>query len=132
MESYGIEMQGKFIIEKLATGIRRIKEQYMDQETKPGFLVSENVVIVILPFVDNSISRESDPGLKLRDISTVEDKEKTVYDLILRNPMIGRKEIQSYIDLEKTQTIELLNKLRDLGLIIKTGNGPATGYKVLK
>jgi len=120
------------IIEKLATGIRRIKEQYMDQETKPGFLVSENVVIVILPFVDNSISRESDPGLKLRDISTVEDKEKTVYDLILRNPMIGRKEIQSYIDLEKTQTIELLNKLRDLGLIIKTGNGPATGYKVLK
>ena len=38
---------------------------------------------------------------------------------------------QDKIDLEKSQTIEVLNKLRESGLIIKIGNGPATSYKVL-
>lgn len=35
------------------------------------------------------------------------------------------------INIEKSQTIELINKLREAGKIIKVGNGPATGYKVL-
>ena len=71
-----------------------------------------------MPFVKKSSDHEFEPGIRLNDISAVEEK-KTVYDFILRNPMIGRKEIQSHIDLGKIQTTELLNKLRDLGLIIK-------------
>lgn len=45
--------------------------------------------------------------------------------------MIKRVDIQRQINLEKSQTIELINKLRASGKIIKIGNGPSTGYKVL-
>ena len=120
------------IIEKLATGIRRIKEQYIDQEIKPSFLVSENAVIVVLPYVKESTSQKYITEIDQRDISLLTSKERTVYDLILQQPMIKRADIQKHIDLEKSQTIKLLNNLRDSGWIIKVGNGPATGYKALE
>ncbi len=120
------------IIEKLATGIRRIKEQYISQEIKPSFLVSENAVVVVLPYVKESISQKHGLEAETRDSSILIGKEKVIYDLIRQHPMIKRAKIQSHIDLEKSQTVELLNKLRDSGWIIKVGNGPATGYKILE
>ncbi len=119
------------IIEKLATGIRRIKEQYIAQEVKPSFLVSENAVVVVLPYLNESISQNHGLAKDVRETRILEGKEKTVYDLIRQQPMIKRVEIQKHINLEKSQTIELLNKLRYSGMIIKVGNGPATGYKIL-
>lgn len=119
------------IIEKLATGIRRIKEQYISQEVKPSFLVSENAVVVVLPYVSESINQEQGLVKEVRDAKKLVGKERIVYDLIMQKPMIKRAEVQKHIDLEKSQTIELLNKLRDSGMIIKVGNGPATGYKIL-
>lgn len=116
------------IIEKLATGIRRIKEQYIGQRDKPIFRVSENSVIVILPYIqeseraENKIVRENDLNLT--------SKERKIYELIRSKPFIKRVEIQKSIHLEKSQTVELLNGLREMGLIIKVGNGPATGYKI--
>lgn len=120
------------IIEKLATGIRRIKEQYINQEIKPRFLVSENAVVVILPYVKEALSLVQEVKMESRDTNILVGKEIFVYDLIRQHPMIKRAEIQSQINLEKSQTVELLNKLRDSGWIIKMGNGPATGYKVLE
>ena len=68
---------------------------------------------------------------QIRDKSAIYGNEKLVYELISHNPGIKRASIQDKIDLEKSQTIEVLNKLRESGLIIKIGNGPATSYKVL-
>jgi len=120
------------VIEKLATGIRRIKEQYMNQEIKPSFLVSENAIVVVLPYVKESLSQIERINTEYKDTNFSSDKEKIIYNLIRQHPMIKRAEIQRHIDLEKSQTIELLNKLRDSGRIIKVGNGPATGYKILE
>ncbi len=120
------------IIEKLATGIRRIKEQYMNKEVKPSFLVSENAVVVVLPYVNESINQNRSLVKEVRDTKILMDKEKIAYELIRHQPMIKRVEIQKHIELEKSQTIELLNKLRASGIIIKVGNGPATGYKILE
>lgn len=117
------------IIEKLATGIRRIKEQYIEQDVKPQFLTSENSVVIILPFV-NQVSKQKKDHSFVKE-STLEGKENEIYEIINRNPMIKRLDIQRQINLEKSQTIELINKLRVSGKIIKVGNGPATGYKVL-
>lgn len=117
------------IIEKLATGIRRIKEQYIDQEVKPQFLTSENSVVIILPFVNQSAKQRSDHSFVKEN--TLEGKENEIYEIIIHSPMIKRLDIQRLINLEKSQTIELINKLRESGKIIKVGNGPATGYKVL-
>ncbi|GAU78342.1 RNA-binding domain-containing protein [Fusibacter sp. 3D3] len=118
------------IIEKLATGIRRIKEQYMDQDVKPQFLTSENAVVIILPFMKQSKKAHFNVSFVKED--SFEGKENEIYRIIRQNPMIKRVTIQSLINLEKSQTIELINKLRAAGKIIKVGNGPATGYKILE
>ena len=117
------------IIEKLATGIRRIKEQYIEQDVKPQFLTSENSVVIILPFINQSSRRQNDVSYVKE--SLLEGKEKEIYFIIKQSPMIKRADIQRQINLEKSQTIELINKLRASGKIMKVGNGPATGYKVL-
>lgn len=116
------------IIEKLATGIRRIKEQYMGQMNKPIFRVSENSVIVILPYIQESESQKNEI-VRENDLNLT-SKERKIYELIRSKPFIKRIEIQNNIHLEKSQTVELLNGLREMGLIIKVGNGPATGYKI--
>ncbi len=117
------------IIEKLATGIRRIKEQYIDQELKPRFMVSENSVVVVLPFVSESSRRHN---LKVQNNeSFLEGNERQIYEFIMNSPGIKRADIQGQIGLEKSQTIELLNRLRESGRIIKVGNGPSTGYKII-
>ena len=117
------------MIEKLATGIRRIKEQYVDQKVKPQFLTSENSVVIILPFV-NQEGTQNDRDFFVSE-SDLQGKESEIFDMIKQNPLIKRVDIQSLIKLEKSQTIELINKLRTSGKIIKVGNGPATGYKVI-
>ncbi len=118
------------IIERLATGIRRIKEQYLHQKSKPNFKVSQNAVIVVLPYVQevlgNSHKLIDEMEIRLNGVESV------VHKLIKDNPMIKRIDIQKNIGLEKTQTVEILKKLRLDGWIIKSGNGPATGYKILK
>lgn len=118
------------IIEKLATGIRRIKEQYIEQAVKPQFLTSENSVVIILPFVNQVVKDQNDVLFVMESI--LEGKENEIYGIIKQSPLIKRVEIQRQIKLEKSQTIELINKLRTSGKIIKVGNGPATGYKVLE
>lgn len=45
------------IIEKLATGIRRIKEYYKDYQNKPEFIVLENSITVILPNISDEIDQ---------------------------------------------------------------------------
>ncbi|PKM65209.1 MAG: hypothetical protein CVU95_16210 [Firmicutes bacterium HGW-Firmicutes-2] len=115
------------IIEKLATGIRRIREQYADQHVKPQFITSEHSVTVVLPFLGHSLSNNSNSISEEEHIW--EGKEQLIYNLIKKHPMIKRVDIQKNIDLEKSQTIELINKLRKAGRIIKVGNGPATGYR---
>jgi len=117
------------IIEKLATGIRRIKEQYSEQDVKPQFLTSENSVVIILPFVNQSSKEQNNVSFVKEN--TLKSKENEIYAIIKQSPMIKRVDVQSQINLEKSQTIELINKLRESGEIIKVGNGPATGYKVL-
>lgn len=118
------------IIERLATGIRRIKEQYMDHEVKPKFLTTEHSVVIVLPFIQPSdIPKLEDSTVMETDFDR---RDETIYLLIKKNPLIKRADIQKQIQLEKSQTIERINHLKKLGKIMAVGNGPATGYKVLE
>ncbi len=117
------------IIEKLATGVRRIKEQYLYQQVKPRFIVSDHAVVVVLPFIKDSSTHGT--VSENHEQTHLPARELRLYNLIKRNPGIKRAEIQKQIQLEKSQTIELLNNLRNSGRIMKIGNGPSTGYKVV-
>ena len=116
-------------IEIISPGIRRIKEQYMDYEVKPKFLTTEHAVVIILPFIQQS---ELNSMVEITVMETDFDQiDEMIYLLIKKNPMIKRADIQKQIQLEKSQTIERINRLKKSGKIMTVGNGPATGYKVL-
>ena len=116
-------------IEIISPGIRRIKEQYMDYEVKPKFLTTEHAVVIILPFIQQS---ELNSMVEITVMETDFDQiDEMIYLLIKKNPMIKRADIQKQIQLEKSQTIERINRLKKSGEIMTVGNGPATGYKVL-
>lgn len=143
------------IVEKLATGIRRIKEYYHAYDVTPKFLVGDHSVTVILPKIaitgrkirnvqaqenqhdqmaEQNLNREQS-GLPEKVTSSLvvkpelNEKEQLMYQLICENPAITRAELQNHIDLGKTQTAEIIQNLRHKGYIIKTGNGPKSAYK---
>lgn len=113
------------IIEKLATGIRRIKEYYQKYEVKPVFKITDNSITVILPKVIN-VSFEQDK-IAIKQLNPTQLK---IYNLLRLNDGMRRSEIEAELGLKKSQTIDLLKGLRERSLIIQTGNGPNTKYSL--
>jgi ATP-dependent DNA helicase RecG len=118
------------IIEKLVTGIRRIKEYYKESNVKPQFLISENSILVILPKIKPEAFIVKENESERFDI--LKDKEKEIYELVLREGYLNRVEIQKKINLGKSQTIELINSLINKHFLLKTGQGKATKYSRTK
>ncbi|MCT4617862.1 MAG: hypothetical protein N4A62_00480 [Marinisporobacter sp.] len=116
------------IIERLATGIRRIKEYYKDSPVNPSFEISENTIKVILPNI-NSNSRETDfMNTRKMLIDELIGNEKSIVQYILREGSITRRKAETILSLKKTQTISLLNTLQEKGIVIKVGSGKGTKY----
>ncbi len=114
------------IIEKLATGIRRIKEYYRDSEVKPTFLVSDNSIIIVLPKI--GLLKNNELITQSNRLERLTEKERFIYDLINKQGALRRVDIEKEIRLKKSQTIDMINKLRDLNIIMQVGNGPTTKY----
>jgi len=116
------------IIEKLATGIRRIKEHYQEFQVTPIFSVSENSIQIILPKV-NMTTDTRKRGDDYR-ISSLNDKEKIIYNYIKSKGTITRKEAEDLLGLKKTQTAQVLKRLYELNVIMQIGSGRSTRYKI--
>lgn len=114
------------IIEKLATGVRRIKEYYQDYEVKPQFEINENSIVVILPRIILPEENNYRPmGLDQYDLN---DNEQLIYRIIDERGALSRSEIEDEIGLKKSQTIDLIQGLRELKLISQIGRGRTTKY----
>lgn len=114
------------IIEKLATGIKRIKEYYQDYDVKPIFRVTENVIIVVLPKVNaEGMDNEKYFETILEDLN---DHEQRIFKLLKRDGAKTRKEIELKLNLKKTQTSDLLRNMRNQDLIVQIGSGRSTKY----
>lgn len=113
------------IIEKLATGIRRIKEYYQDYEAKPVFKVTENSITVILPKVVNG---EYDH--QIESLEKLNLNEHLIYNLLRANGAMRRADLEVELSLKKSQTVDLLNNLRAYKLISQIGNGRNTKYVI--
>ncbi len=118
------------IIEKLATGIRRIREYYRDAMVKPVFHVSENSILVVLPRIQPV--QEVKDSMGKTSYGQMSEKEKTIYQLIETKGPIARGNIEKEIGLGKSQTIELINQLRSHGLVTTIGQGRSTQYIITK
>ena len=116
------------IIEKLATGVRRIKAYYKDSAKKPEFHVSENSITVVLPKISSN-TEDSDKGF-ISKLDSMSEIAKEIYEVISNKGPISRADIEKEINLGKSQTIFWITQLRDERLIIQLGRGRNVTYQV--
>jgi ATP-dependent DNA helicase RecG len=124
------------IIERLATGIRRIKESYQYTGLKPQFHVAQNSIKVVLPKINEKKMRseliakknasESHETFKEQVFS--EDEER-ICNHLKQHKKISRKEVEALLELKKTQTIKILNQLIEKNEIERVGKGNKIYYK---
>lgn len=116
------------IIEKLGTGIRRIKEYYQEYEVEPSFEIYENSIKVILPKIDAEFSSVGIASGAMRDALSVNERE--ILHLLENGGSFNRHEIEMKLGLKRTQTGDLLKKLRGINLVVKIGSGSQVRYKL--
>ncbi|TAH60230.1 MAG: hypothetical protein EWM50_06775 [Gottschalkiaceae bacterium] len=117
------------IIERLATGIRRIKGYYKDKNVNPEFLIAQNSIKVILP----KISSQKNTTVKLNDTNVnandMNENELKIVKHLNSTGRISRKEAEEILSLKKTQAVQVLGGLIDKGIIIRVGSGRNTAYE---
>ncbi len=101
------------LVEHFGTGIRRILDVYKNSTRKPIFDVSENLVKIILPTIQEKITLSSD--------------ENKVY-LAVRGRTVSSSGVMSKTGLKKTKTNKILNELVKLGYIQSSGTGRGIKY----
>lgn len=125
------------IIERLATGIRRIKGYYKLYNVSPRFHICPNSIKVVLPKViaDNISVNESEVNWLYERmderIDELNEMEITLLKQLKIIHTISRKQAEDIVGLKKTQTVQILNDLVNKGLIIRVGRGKDTIYKLV-
>ena len=106
------------LIEKFGTGIRRIKEAYTDSQTKPSFEVTENIIKVTLPLLNEKMDLTQD--------------ELAVYSVLSKNINKPISEIMSSpgIEFGKSKVTEILKRLASKKLVDIEGTGRGTKYRI--
>lgn len=103
------------IIEKFGTGIMRINYAYEDALCKPDYQVFENSIKVVLPVI------EKKPNLTI--------EEKSIIDVLKREDVLTRKQIEKQTSLGKDKSIRVLNSLIEKKMVEKFGAGRGVKYR---
>jgi len=114
------------IIEKMGTGIRRIKFAYKSFGVEPLFKVYQNSIQIVLPRM--SIEQQS-ASLTMVDVHLSLEEEKLV-NYIKGSDGITRGDVESFLGVKKTKATKLLNTLVDKKVILKQGSGKNILYKI--
>ena len=113
------------IIERLATGIRRIREYYKNSGVNPEFLIAQNSIKVILPKINHK-TISSEPLNKFEN--QLNETELKIMKFVKFTGRITRKKAEEILSLKKTQTVQVLGRMVDKGVLIKVGAGRNTSY----
>lgn len=113
------------IIERLATGIRRIKEYYRNSGVNPEFLIAQNSIKVILPKVNSKT--DSTEAINNAE-KHLNEGERKIMKFVKSTGRITRKEAEEILSLKKTQTVQILGGMLDKGVLLKVGVGRNTSY----
>ncbi|MDU1827996.1 ATP-binding protein [Anaerococcus sp.] len=107
-------------IEKLGTGVYRIKEAYKSSNSQAIFDVSENYVTVILPVIEK------------RRVTELSDEAQEILMLLNTYDSLSRADLELKTGHNKTKIIRVLNELIDYGMVEVLGRGRATKYQSIK
>lgn len=105
------------IIEKFGTGIMRINYAYENVLSKPDYQIYENSIKVVLPVI------EKVPNLTM--------EERNVINVLQKEDILSRKQIEKLTSLGKDKSIRVLNSLIEKRMIEKLGAGRGVKYKCL-
>jgi len=104
------------LIEKIATGIRRIKSHYREYDSKPDFQTTANSVRVVLP------------NVLYKKVIALSGREKEIIDLFKDKEFLATKDISEALGIKKTQTNKYLNELASKRQLKKIGNSRNIKY----
>ncbi len=113
------------IIEKMGTGVRRIKYAYRSFDQSPEFKIFENSIQVILPRMS---MEQLTQGTNFKHVSLTIEEEKLL-NYIKSSKGFNRAEVENYMNIGKTKATSLLNGLIHKEMIVKVGVGKNTIYK---
>lgn len=111
------------IIERLASGIRRIKEYYKNSGVTPEFLIAQNSIKVILPKINHKTNTWQ-PLNKFEN--KLNETELKIMKYVKLTGRITRRKAEEILSLKKTQTVQVLGEMIDKGVLIKVGAGRNT------
>lgn len=103
-------------VEIFGTGVRRILDAYKGALAKPNFNITDNAVVVSLPYIDNPV------------ILTVD--EQLVLQVFSDNRVLASSDIIAMTSLNKAKVTRLLKSLLSKNKIVKFGEGRATKYSL--
>lgn len=102
------------VIERFGTGIRRINEAYFGYDQKPGFVIKDTFIKVILP---NVLFNDADMNEETRVLNLLDIKVE-----------ITRQDVEILLKVNKTKAVALLNKLIADDLVKSVGTGRKVVY----
>ncbi len=114
------------IVEKMGTGVRRIKYAYKEYEEDPEFKLYENSIQVILPRISIQDSHKKSE-IKRQPLTAEGEK---LLNYIKASEGIKRSEVEKFMNVGKTKATNLLNELVNKKYLIKVGVGKNTVYKI--
>jgi ATP-dependent DNA helicase RecG len=112
------------IIERMGTGIRRIKTAYREISQKPVFEVMENSIRIVLP--KQNIEDSKRIGGREAERLSVEEAEAVKYIRSVKGAQ--RSDIEEILGVKKTKATEILNQLIKKRMVRKVGSGKGTRY----
>lgn len=113
------------LIEAYGTGIMKINSSYANYSRKPVIEVSDNAFKITLPNM-NYFNKD----ISSVNIVKLTDNEDKILSLLKERQLLARKEIQLELGISQSTAILLLSKMQKENLIIKTGAGKNTKYKI--
>ena len=102
------------IIESFGTGIKRIKNSYINARNKPEFHIFENSIKVILPEIELQLPLSI-------------DQEKVF--LAIQNNTLSSSQIANMVGFGKNKVLKILNELIEMSYAVKIGRGRGTKYE---
>ena len=111
------------LIEAYGTGMKKIMGAYENSNKKPVIEATDNAFKIVLPNLNEGNSSSTVAGAD-------NEVEQPVLDFIRENGSITRKEVETTMDMNQTAAGRLLSKMIQKNLIVQTGQGKNTKYKL--
>lgn len=103
-------------IEMFGTGVARIKYAYANAKIKPKFVITDNVISVILPVINDKYN--------------VSEAEEKIIKALEKGLQLSSSEIAKASGYTKSKTLRTLEELKEKGYIKVLGNGRGTKYSL--